>query len=972
MEWSAFPPQIFKFIGLFFIVAFSSSLDVAAIEMELGLPLDYNRELETVGISNLLSGCTGGFTGSYIFSQTIFSMRRGVSSRVNGFVIVALQILVILVPVPVTSYIPKAFFGSLLVLIAADLMTEWLLLARGKMADPEYLVCLATFCAILFTGVEVGMLIGILCAMVCFVVMYARMPSVAATSLKQSSVVRTFKEQVALGTSRGKIMTIDLSGYIFFGSAVQILEDLKKRVRIRVQENGSEGIETCENRGRKEEEEEGEEGEEEEGEGEGEEKEDHVESWKGGATLDTRDVRSVAAYTSEDLEAQLITAKTRNDTAAIGDSSRTPRKGARGGSASTSPSKAPSSIDLVSVYDISESALRRHQERVISSQTRSERPAGGPVTPRSSGMTTRSGVLAAGAHATAREKGKSSETDGVAEHGSNSSWFFNVYADDAADDAEASTSSPDRQRLRSRSVDDESLPPGDRRLPSSAGSSETRANASVWAHWRPSLKKSAASLSSTSSPSTSSKSLAGAAVSDALLGDRETTDRAFSYGSAGDFDWGGRGGVSSDGRRHGATAVGVSDVVNTEYLVLNFETVHGVDATAARSCFLMLMQLMKRSGVLVVFAAMRPSVERIFRAQQVLTEEDIVLPHCDDALELCEELTLARQEQAGKGNTRHGGMSGGESGGGGGGHTGPGRAGRRSSYYKAARLLRHKHALDVLSAPQDPSPTRQGTASSGRSPFPKNARKRAMSPQHVSAAQASLPMPIPLSYDAPGSGSSDVGGVSFGVVRTRGLVKILEDYMEIRSSRRNTNTSDTELALSRELDESVLAAYFEKQYVDSHEVLYNPHSLPNSVFFIESGVVELLVTDDARDGKEDLLSKPVTRLSKVSSGGIFGIDAFLLNLPHRCRALTVTECHIWRIDRSSLAKMEVRHPKLCLIIQQVLLKSMALLSNATVYNHHGLLEGEYHPIYQDDDVNHGGDDDDDDDTRGGKKVILGA
>jgi anti-anti-sigma regulatory factor len=32
----------------------------------------------------------------------------------------------------------------------------------------------------------------------------------------------------------------------------------------------------------------------------------------------------------------------------------------------------------------------------------------------------------------------------------------------------------------------------------------------------------------------------------------------------------------------------------------------------------MLITLMKRSGVTVVFAAMQPAVERIFRAQQVL------------------------------------------------------------------------------------------------------------------------------------------------------------------------------------------------------------------------------------------------------------------------------------------------------------------------------------------------------------------
>jgi SulP family sulfate permease len=43
VEWSYIPTQIPTLIAMFLVVAFSSSLDVAAIEMELGTPLDYNR-----------------------------------------------------------------------------------------------------------------------------------------------------------------------------------------------------------------------------------------------------------------------------------------------------------------------------------------------------------------------------------------------------------------------------------------------------------------------------------------------------------------------------------------------------------------------------------------------------------------------------------------------------------------------------------------------------------------------------------------------------------------------------------------------------------------------------------------------------------------------------------------------------------------------------------------------------------------
>jgi sulfate permease, SulP family len=60
-----------------------------------------------VGISNLFSGVMGGYTGSYIFSQTLFSLRRGVKSRVAGAMLAVVELAIIAMPISVTSYLPK-------------------------------------------------------------------------------------------------------------------------------------------------------------------------------------------------------------------------------------------------------------------------------------------------------------------------------------------------------------------------------------------------------------------------------------------------------------------------------------------------------------------------------------------------------------------------------------------------------------------------------------------------------------------------------------------------------------------------------------------------------------------------------------------------------------------------------------------------------------------------------------------------
>lgn len=160
VQWSIIPEILPTWIAMFLVVAFSSSLDVAAIETEVKESLDYNHELQMIGISNMLSGLTGGFTGSYIFSQTIFTLRSGVKSRLSGWTIVVLELVTFLLPFSLISFIPRFFFGGLLILIAVDLMKEWLIEARHKMLTVEYLVNIFTFLAIQFTNVEIGMFLG--------------------------------------------------------------------------------------------------------------------------------------------------------------------------------------------------------------------------------------------------------------------------------------------------------------------------------------------------------------------------------------------------------------------------------------------------------------------------------------------------------------------------------------------------------------------------------------------------------------------------------------------------------------------------------------------------------------------------------------------------------------------------------------------------------------------------------------------
>ncbi|KAG6572529.1 Sulfate Permease (SulP) Family [Phytophthora cinnamomi] len=231
VHWDQLPKQWGTWLGMVFIVAIGSCLDIAAIEIEMGSKLDFNHELKTVGWSNVVSGLLGGYSGSYIFSQTIFRCRSKTNSRVVGICVALSELAVVLAPVSVMNYLPRFFFAATVVFVAVDLMIEWLVLTYWKMSLRDYAVLWMTFIVVNFVSLDLGMLIGVGIAVLNFLLDYVRVPVVNRKEYF-SDAERTVAERSFLEQKRDTIAYFELSGILFFGSSVQILNTIQKSVYV--------------------------------------------------------------------------------------------------------------------------------------------------------------------------------------------------------------------------------------------------------------------------------------------------------------------------------------------------------------------------------------------------------------------------------------------------------------------------------------------------------------------------------------------------------------------------------------------------------------------------------------------------------------------------------------------------------------------------------------------------------------------
>lgn len=225
--WEAVPRQAGKLLGLYFVVAFGSTLDIAAIQSDAP-NVDFNSELVTVGLSNVATGIAGvGLTGSYIFSQTLFSLKMGINSRMMGTVVAAAEIAVFMLPVNTMAYVPNFYFGALVIWIGVDIAKDWLYIAAKKVAPIEFAMIVGTFLAVSAFGLELGIAAGILAAALHFAIEYARMSVKAFTVVpSRSGAVRSFTQRMVLEAFDGRVAAVALTGFVFFGSATTMADQV--------------------------------------------------------------------------------------------------------------------------------------------------------------------------------------------------------------------------------------------------------------------------------------------------------------------------------------------------------------------------------------------------------------------------------------------------------------------------------------------------------------------------------------------------------------------------------------------------------------------------------------------------------------------------------------------------------------------------------------------------------------------------
>ncbi|CAO3421817.1 SLC26A/SulP transporter family protein [Azospirillum endophyticum] len=232
-DWSRVVAALPAMVSVAVLGMLGLLLNVSGIELAQGRDIDADAELRSTGAANLLAGALGGPSGYVGLGMTLLAGRLGAAGRGAGLATAAVILGGLSVAGWLVSVTPVFLTAGLILFLGVELLQEWLVEARRRLPRTEWLIVLAVVLAIAGIGFMEGLALGLAVSLAMFVYSYSRLPVIRGRhsgSELRSRVDRSPAASLHLTGAGAAIEAMQLQGYLFFGTAEQIVAPVRRRL----------------------------------------------------------------------------------------------------------------------------------------------------------------------------------------------------------------------------------------------------------------------------------------------------------------------------------------------------------------------------------------------------------------------------------------------------------------------------------------------------------------------------------------------------------------------------------------------------------------------------------------------------------------------------------------------------------------------------------------------------------------------
>jgi len=233
VNWKLVLAQTGSIVIVLIISAMSLLLNASGLELAVEKDMDLNHELRAAGTGNLFAGLFFGLVGFHQLSLSAMNLKLGAQTRLTGLFAAGVCLAAFVVRTNFISLFPKFVLGGLLLFLGLTFLYEWVYETWYKLPKADYFVILLILVVIATAGFLEGVAVGILVAVILFAVKYSQVDVIKHTltaATYQGMIARPKLHKRILRRYGKQVLILELQGYIFFGTANYLLEQIRTHI----------------------------------------------------------------------------------------------------------------------------------------------------------------------------------------------------------------------------------------------------------------------------------------------------------------------------------------------------------------------------------------------------------------------------------------------------------------------------------------------------------------------------------------------------------------------------------------------------------------------------------------------------------------------------------------------------------------------------------------------------------------------
>ncbi len=232
-DWPLILSHLVSLVPILIISVVAMLLNINALELIVKHDIDLNRELLVAGVGNIAAGLVGGLLGYPDISFSTLNQKMTGGKRLVPLVAAILLGLTVFIGASFLIYIPKLVLAGVIFYIGLALLYEWTYQAWFKFPRVDFAIIVVILAVVALRGFLEGVAVGVAAAIVLFVINYSRISVVKHTLSGadfRSRFNRSLDQRAILDVQGQQLHILELQGFIFFGTANNLYEQVKKRV----------------------------------------------------------------------------------------------------------------------------------------------------------------------------------------------------------------------------------------------------------------------------------------------------------------------------------------------------------------------------------------------------------------------------------------------------------------------------------------------------------------------------------------------------------------------------------------------------------------------------------------------------------------------------------------------------------------------------------------------------------------------